>query len=524
LRRVFSFPAVLAAGLVVLTLLTVRPRFSDPDTWWHLRVGESIVQTGALPTNDQYSYTTGHHAWIPHEWLSEALLYGVYRVGGNTGLWAWLWVVASLLLVLLYRVCWEWSGNAKVALLGGMVGWFFGTVSLAVRPLLLGHLFLTLELLVLYRRRWRWVLPPLFALWVNCHGSSALGLLVLGIFVASSFWAFEKGCLVAAKRSRRERATLAAVLGLSAAALLVNPVGLKLVTYPLDLLIRQSDNLNAIQEWQAVDVEDVRGVGLFAVAALVGLLLLVRPVRLYLEEVLLLALGFGLAVRHVRMLFVFGILAAPILCRALADLWPRYEPGRDNRPANAMLLALAVLVAALAFPRPAQLEAQVRAHNPVAAVDFIRKSGLSGPLLNHYQWGGYLLWALPEQKVFIDGRADIYDWTGVLREYSRWNALLEDPRRLLEKYRIRYCLLKKDAPIARVLPYLPGWRQVYADHAAVIFANGGANELAAAICLSATAGSADHAGLPDARRAGGEPAGAPGDEGRGILAVRAGAR
>jgi hypothetical protein len=106
----------------------------------------------------------------------------------------------------------------------------------------------------------------------------------------------------------------------------------------------------------------------------------------------------------------------------------------------------------------------------VRAVEFIRKTGLSGPMLNDFTWGGYLMWALPEEKVFIDGRSDVYDWTGVFMEYGRWAMVEEDPRRLLDKYGVKFCLLSSSAPMANVLPYVPGWREVYRDELSVIFA------------------------------------------------------
>jgi hypothetical protein len=89
--------------------------------------------------------------------------------------------------------------------------------------------------------------------------------------------------------------------------------------------------------------------------------------------------------------------------------------------------------------------------------------------LNEYVWGGYLTWALPEHRVFIDGRADVFDWTGVLAEYGRWYTLQEDPQKLLEKYGIQFCLLRPEAPEAQVLPHLTGWRRAYRDERAVVF-------------------------------------------------------
>jgi hypothetical protein len=122
-----------------------------------------------------------------------------------------------------------------------------------------------------------------------------------------------------------------------------------------------------------------------------------------------------------------------------------------------------------AFPGKEQLELQVKENNPVRAVEFIRQNHLEGRMVNDYTWGGYLLWALPEHKVFVDGRTDIYEWTGVLRDYAAWALLQTDPRNLLEKYHVDFCLLSREAPIAHVLPLLPDWKMIYSDDRSAIF-------------------------------------------------------
>jgi hypothetical protein len=103
-------------------------------------------------------------------------------------------------------------------------------------------------------------------------------------------------------------------------------------------------------------------------------------------------------------------------------------------------------------------------------VDFINRSGLSGNMLNQYVYGGYLIWAAPRHKVFVDGRGDVFEWTGVLEEYGKWVTLQADPNILLNKYQIHFCLLPADAPMSNVLPLLPGWTKVYSDEMAVIWA------------------------------------------------------
>ncbi len=474
-RVVLSFPAMIAVGLALVTFLTCRERFNDPDTWWHLKVGEIIWKSHSLPRSDIFSHTTNNHSWIPHEWLSQVMLYGAYRLGGYSGLFLWLCGLASLIFILLYVLCSLYSGNANLSLLGGLMGWFFGTIGLAVRPLILGHFFLVVELLVLHfartkDRRWLAALPPLFALWVNCHGSYAIGLVVLGIFTFSSFVDLRAGCLISQRCDRRERLQLGGVLVLCGAALLANPTGLTLLRYPLDVFTKQSDGLASVSEWQPLTVDDPRGLGVLATAAIVGMILLARPGVLYVQELLLLVLGVYAALRHARLCFIFGILVAPLLCRLLAGAWQHYDQGRDHRLANGFLILVFIALMVTAFPTRRQLEAQVSGTFPVGAVDFIRRAGLSGPMFNEYEWGGYLIWALPEQKVFIDGRADVFDWTGVLREYGRWVGIQEDPNILLEKYGIQFCLLRKSARMASVMPYLPGWEKVYADEKSVIFA------------------------------------------------------
>jgi hypothetical protein len=90
-------------------------------------------------------------------------------------------------------------------------------------------------------------------------------------------------------------------------------------------------------------------------------------------------------------------------------------------------------------------------------------------MLNAYGFRGYLIWAVPEQPVFVDGRADLYEWTGILAQMARWATLQEDPNKLLDSFHIRFCLLESGSPMARVMSLLPGWKQVYADRVGVIF-------------------------------------------------------
>lgn len=474
LRKLLSFHMMLAAGLGVITFLTVKGRFDDPDLWWHLKVGQIVWNTHAIPTTDVFSYTAQGHSWTAHEWLAQWSIYGTYLAGGYTGLMLWLAVLGSAIFATVYAVCWLRSENALVAFVGGILAWFFGTVGLAIRPLILGHVFLAAELLFLElgrtrSRRWLWFLPPLFALWVNCHASYFFGMGVLGIYWICSHVSGQWGCIFSEAWEKNGCKMLGVILLLCGVALCANPVGARILWYPVNTLFEQTNGMNLVQEWLPPDLRGPRTLGMFAVVGAIGLFGLLRRCKLPLADLIVLLTAFGLATQHDRMAFIFGLVAAPLFCQLLGSEW-----GNDSRREHPVLNGILILcgIAAIigGFPKPAAIQEQIRRASPVEAVNFIRRTGLRGPMLNEYVFGGYLIWALPEEKVFIDGRADVFDWTGVFDEYRRWTSLEEDPTLLLNKRNIRFCLLAKSSPLAQVIPHLAGWHPVYSDAVAVVFA------------------------------------------------------
>jgi len=474
LGSIFSRPAARVALLIMLTVMGMRLRLSAADTWWDLKTGEIIWNTHSVPTVDLFSFTTNRHFCVPHEWLAQWTIYAAYHFGGYTGMMLWLFVFASLLSIAGYALCWLWSGSSRFAFLGALGIWFFATIGFSIRAQLIGYLFLVCELLILClgrarNRKWFLLLPPLFVTWVNCHGSFLLGLTVVGAVLACSFLEFHAGLLVSHRWPTWQRNMLATAFVLSIGALFVNPVGLRQITYPIDVMFSLPLNTHMISEWPPASFDDPRAWGLLAVTGSILFVPLLRRVELTLEELVLVGLGFEVAVQHARMLIVFGILAVPVLCRLVTTSWIRYKPSRDRVLLNAVVITLALWGMVQQFPSSRALTEQVNKANPVKALNFIRHAGISGRMLNDYNYGGYLIWAAPERKVFVDGRGDVYEWTGVLGDYFRWSQLQEDPKALLNKYRIDYCLLSREMPISRVMQLLPGWREVYSDRSSVVF-------------------------------------------------------
>jgi len=474
LRRVFSFPVMLASILVVLATLTVRGRFDDPDMWWHLKTGEVIWTTHTIPATDLFSYTARHQAFVPQEWLSQVLIYGAYRWAGYPGLMLWLCFFTSALLIAGYALCSLYSGNAKVGWAGAMVIWLFASVGYAVRPQMIGYLLLVLELLVIHlgrtrNPRWFFWLPPLFALWINFHASFFLGMGLAGLLFLCSFFNFHLGLLESSRWEPHRQKLLGLALILSAAALFLNPTGPKLVFYPLDFMLHLPINLSAIDEWKPLAMNSARGVGLLIVLACIFLSVIIKRSQLFWEELVLLAAGTWFATHHERMAFVFGILAAPVVSRLLADSWDGYRSEQDRPWPNAVMITASLLIAFWMFPNQRSIAQQTEESSPVKAVEFLKAHHITGNMLNEYIFGGYLIWAAPEHPVFVDGRGDLFEFAGVLAQYGGWATLHDDPNALLDKYKVDFCLLDRNAPMARVMPLLKGWKSVYSDDRSVIF-------------------------------------------------------
>src|SRR4051794_22116751 len=97
----------LARGVVVWAIYalavvaTVRPvgePIYDPDVWWHLRVGQWVVENGSVTTTDPFSLPGQTKTWVAYSWLYEVLLYGLYSAAGLAGVVIYR-VVLSLLIV-----------------------------------------------------------------------------------------------------------------------------------------------------------------------------------------------------------------------------------------------------------------------------------------------------------------------------------------------------------------------------------------------------------------------------------------
>src|SRR3984957_10539082 len=196
IQRLFSFPAAMGALLVGAVFSSSRSFRVDPDLWWHIKVGETILATHRWPTTDIYSFTVSGQPWLAYEWLGDVLLAAVNRVGGVLALEVLLIVLGSAVVLALYELATIRSGNSKAGFVASVVLFLLASVSFSLRPQMLGYLFLILTLTALERfrqgkARAMWVLPVIMLLWVNTHGSWIIGMGAIFVYWMSGLWGFQ---------------------------------------------------------------------------------------------------------------------------------------------------------------------------------------------------------------------------------------------------------------------------------------------------------------------------------------------
>lgn len=472
LRRALSFPVALAAVLAATVFAIARRGLADPDIWWHLRNAQYMFASHAWPRADMYSYTVYGNSWIDHEWLAEIPYYLAWRGLGVVGVKLLSLLLLELTFAGLLYLCWRRSANIKASAAACYFAILVGSVSFGPRTILFGYAYLLVLLFILENFRAHgkaslWLLPVLFCIWINTHGSWSLGLIVFAIFIAGGLFNGRWGSVEAARWTAPQLRRLGAAMAASIVAVFVNPHGYRLVLYPLDMAFRQKLNIAHVAEWSSVDFHDLRGkfALLLVITLLVGSLLGRHRLQMY--ELGFVLFGIYAAFTYVRFLFLAGILAAPLIA-AMLNFIPQYRPEVDRPVLNAAIIAGALAFVVWGFPTSRELSQSIDREYPAEALPQLVALPPSDHVLNYYLWGGYLGWSDPTFRDFIDSRVDVFEYAGVLKDYLDLLEL-KNPSAILDKYQIRCVLFPPDEPLSYALAHDPQWKTVFRGNVSVLF-------------------------------------------------------
>lgn len=483
---------MIAAFLLILILaaaLAWRQEVSL-DLGFHLASGRWILEHGSWPETDPFTYTVADHPYIDMHGLFQVLLAMVERAWGLTG-------IGLLRLALVLGATGFVLATARrrgvcspSLLLGGLaLGLMAWEMRFFARPELVTYLFLAVELYLLRRHAedgrpgWLCALPPVQLLWTYGHALSLFGPAVLALYALA-------GLLGERRRDRRPWIAL----GLSLLALCMNPYGLRGVAFMLHLGTRmESENLFAgtISELASPFAASVHQLSpILAFKLLLPLTLIAalarvrRPRPFELGLVVVFAILAGLAVRNISLFVVATLPLTLETGQAFLDRLRQRPllPPRLMRPASVGASALTVVLVLVLLARVMSSAHYTDERRPTAfgrglsaavyplgTVSYLVEKGVSGPLYNHLNFGGYLIGRLwPEEKVFIDGRLEVmgeefYQESLRINAGPGWPAMMErvDPKAALVPHTFLNLVQRLDRD--------PEWALVELDGVAALF-------------------------------------------------------
>ncbi|HUG90383.1 MAG TPA: hypothetical protein VML55_06100, partial [Planctomycetaceae bacterium] len=312
--RVFAgYSAVLAAVFLLFGwLMPITPT----DSWGHLAYGRILWERGVfpLPATEPLMPLAEGVPFVDTAWLSQLSGYAAYRGAGLAALRflyaAGVTACVGLLLWRMYSRVRNWWLPLAGAALFLWVDW----IQLEVfRPQLAGLVCFLALWFVLTARRWsraNWiVVPAIFALWANLHGSFPVGLAVLACFLVGRAVDVERhsrqiGWIVFDRQVQR----YFFLLELAAAAALLNPYGPGL--YAEVFSFAAHPNLGDLSEWRPLTLEMTQGTVAGITALVLVFLYRLTPRRISAIEVLVLVvLGF-VAMRTSRFVVWWAPVAA----------------------------------------------------------------------------------------------------------------------------------------------------------------------------------------------------------------------
>lgn len=491
-----TFPALDALLLLLILNFALQP-LTEPDFGWHLRTGLDLLQHGwVLPSLDPYSHTMPDWPWVEHAWLTDLIIGTFHSLFGALGVilffaavTAGAWLVASLSV----------RCNRTYHLLACALSLWVALPFLGARTQMVTLLGLAVLLVILERSRRGavrvlWLIPPLFLLWANLHGGFTAGLFLLGLVAASSAIVKVVVARVPGLAAWLDEALLSwpaiwrlvVAVGIAALVTLVNPYGWRLYGEIIDSLSNRF-MLDSLQEWQPLSLNSLAGRSYAIYLAGLGLAMAawyrrIEPVRWMLWLVFLV-----LSLRHMRNIPFFLLVSLPLcaelLARGLGQMagWLSLDAVRARRWLLAGTLAGGLFLVWLGpdhLQRVAQSGLQPAEYfkgtaYPIEAVQWVRahRDRVGSRLYNDYAYGGFLLWWLPEEKIFIDGRMPAWR-RGDRKIFQDYVALsLTDPPSLsvLRAYSVDWAIVKKKSLLDEALAREQTWRWEYEDGKVAIY-------------------------------------------------------
>ncbi len=473
---------VILCSTVFLLSYTCGPAL---DTWYHIKLGEVFLQKGLL-YHDVFSFSAFNRPTIPYEWLFQVLIYSTQKLFGIASLGIFVGIFSVIQIVLFYIILRKiFSVHPFSAFL--LSFFYFATITnfLIQRPTVVANVFFVLIIFLVFlyiykQKNYLWIGIPLMLVWTNLHASFILGIGVTAMYATVCFVL----SLMTKENNWRHRSLV--LLGYTGLFLLISVLpplhGLQYTTYLQYAMYH--NNLTNIIEWLPLFSSNIVSFWIYTgFVALVSLFIFVCYRKNIQTLILLSPLMFLMLIPYMaNRNILYGMFAVMLLFGYLLSTLEQQHAKKNKRYVISSVIGLSLMcIGYIAYLQPFSYFANTE-HYPVKAADFILSQQIKGNMFNNYKYGGYLLYRLyPQQKVFIDGRGDMY----LCCELPRLNTLTtldmqnntqgfaSSFTKLTQDYDISFVLTTRapgiDTRLTKLLSQDPHWSLVFWDDAAQIF-------------------------------------------------------
>lgn len=413
-------PVTLFVSITAYAATRAAGQITDPDTWWHIRLGNEFRAGWSLSDPGQLSpFAT--QPWVATQWTLELVASLVYDWAGLGGIAVLTGLGTALLAAVLWKTAREWASPlpaataASLALMGALP-------VIAPRPQLASLVLVGIFVLIWRRTsedlKLRWWLVPLSWIWAATHGFWFLGALI-GFAVVG-------GLILDRKIAGRAAAKMAMTPVFMLVAAAFTPAGPKLLLAPFMV----SGISEFITEWQPPDFRSPFVLVVGAMAAIVILTAGRRGLTSW-SDLLLLLLAGMLLVYAARTVAVAGVLLVPLAASSIQS-WVGGPQGK-TQPGSAerLFVRAAFAVTGLGVLLAGVLNSPYRDPYPVVINDALEKLPTDAVVWNDYAFGGWLALRHPELAHGIDGMTEAYpaqyvsDYIDAQRLRVKWQATLK---------------------------------------------------------------------------------------------------
>ncbi|MBN2147170.1 MAG: hypothetical protein JW726_07260 [Anaerolineales bacterium] len=482
------WPLVILVAFCFYVALVPQP---PNDLWWHIKVGEYIYTQHTIPETNIFAWTLPpEQPFFYAAWLGELLLYLLYRAGGIE---MTLFVRNLLIVVTFGLLAWEakrrsmsWRIAAFVLALAAIISMtvpLVRTQMWAWLPFVLFFILLSRYTCQEFHAHWLLLLPLLMVFWVNVHGTFIMGLVLAGSFLLGE--GLRALLRLESALPWRKITWLGVIVALVAVCTLANPRTIEIFGYITNLMSDQPVQ-QLVDEWKSPTPQGLANITFYISVLLLIVALAYSRYKPTPTEMILLVGFLWLAWDGQRSMIWYALIAIPILAQAISQLpfaMPSFTPHRKitNTILAAILFVPYIFVQPWLvedFPLPESYWEQIlrdspqgpmlAADTPVAAVAYLEQNP-GGHIFNEMGFGSYLIWALPEQGVFVDTRIELYP-------YQQWIDYIQISQgirynQLLEQYGADRVLLHTNlqAGLSQALAEDPTWTMEYEDRFAQIW-------------------------------------------------------